>query len=181
MSFKLFLSFLSQWQWFPSFPVLPTLPVGSLPLLCSCSPSLLALGNVFLASRPQPEHHFLRGAFLDHLPSPPTSPSHPYFSESCHRSHSTSCLFSGYPFQRQFYICSCHYSKRASVSSSDCRPCEGRKYLFLLTIVCPCLVQDLAVVDSVYICGIVRYMGPVADWMAGFPLLLSCYRLNPDG
>lgn len=102
----------------------------------------------------------------------------PYFSESCHRSHSTSCLFSGYPLQWQLYICSCHYSNYASVSSSDGRPCESRKHLFLLTIVCPCLVQDLAIMDSVYICGIVIYMAPVACWLAGF--LLSCYRLNPN-
>lgn len=43
----------------------------------------------------------------------PSFPSHPHLSESCHRSHNTSCLFSGSPLQWRLYICSCNYSNHA--------------------------------------------------------------------
>lgn len=59
-----------------------------------------------------------------HSDSPSYLPP-PHFSESCHSSHNTSCLFSGYCLQLQFYIHPCHYSSYASLSSSDCRLCEG--------------------------------------------------------
>lgn len=112
----------------------------------------------------------------------PPIPHHPHFSQRCHSSHSTLSLFSGFHSQLQFYICSCHYSIHASVSSSDCRLWgAGNKSVSAPPWYPACLVQGLAIVDSVYICGIVRHMGHMAKWMDGFPLLLSYYRLNPNG
>lgn len=57
--------------------------------------------------------------------------------------------------QLQFYTCSCHYSIHAFISLSDYRLCKNRKHIcFCSPLYLPCLVQDLLMVDSLYICGI---------------------------
>lgn len=69
--------------------------------------------------------------------------------------------FLGDASQLQFYTCSCRYSPHASVSSPGCGLCEGRKHACSAH---PCL----AIVDSVYICGIDGHMGRMAGWMDRF-------------
>lgn len=153
----------------PEFLPLPVLAVLALPSLC-------ALGNAFPAFKCQPKHHSLREPIPDHLTFRHLSYStpHSHLSESCHSSHSTSCLFSRISFTTA--ILHLLMSLLHSYLYFLIRLCESRKHTCLCSPLCPpCLVQGQLIVDSVYICGIDRlwdiWLGKCVDFHCYSPVI----------